>query len=67
MIVKLSLPAICAEMFLKSDQFKKKVVAMSGVIPMTPFELCHEKTCLLRFQPDLTQTSLYNHRSWIKA
>ena len=28
---------------------------------------CHEKTCLLSFQPGLTQTGLNNQRKWIEA
>ena len=31
------------------------------------YEPCHEKTCLLGFPLDLTQTRLYCHRRWLKA
>ena len=27
----------------------------------------YEKTCLLGFQPGLTQTRLYNHRRWLES
>ena len=41
-----------------------KVLADKSVLTYEP--RC-EKTCLLGFRPDPTQTRLYNHRIWLEA
>ena len=44
--------------------FHAKTIILSCTRPIEPHQ---EKTCLRGFRPGLTQTWLYNHRSWLEA